>query len=301
MNKIDVSVIIINFNTPILVKNCIESILKFTQNVYFEIILIDNNSSDNSLKVFSKMNKRIDNLKIIGLKSNIGFGRANNKGASISDGKYLFFLNSDTILLNNSIHHFFKFFEQNSKFKIGALGTILLDSNQIPTHSSGNFPIIWQFLKRYLYKIKEKKERLDFGKDEFFKVDYITGAALFMLKRVFRDFDGFDSDFFMYYEETDLQKRLQKASLKRILLKGPKIIHLEGMSTKTKPISNSKVIMKLNGMFLFYKKHNSFLSYYLFRILYFIFRFPVVFRNKSSKKEKISLFKILFYNPILNK
>ena len=295
----DVSVIIVNYNTPELTIACIKSVFNKTKDLLYEIILIDNDSSDNSFELFKT---EFDSVNLMSLNKNVGFGRANNKAAEKACGKYLFFLNSDTILLNNSLLMFFKFMEANNlKGNIGALGTILLDNKENPTHSSGTFPVMWQFLERKLKLNKKKVERLSFNKEDNFEVDYITGAALFMSRSVFEVYNGFDSDFFMYYEESELQKRLENDNLLRLVIQGPRIIHLEGMSTVHKTLSNSKVIMKLNGMFLYHKKHNSLLMYLIYRILYFIFRFPIIFRNNSNFTEKKSFFKILLFNPVINK
>lgn len=294
----DVSIIIINYNTPELTIDCIKSIIKLTKEVSYELILVDNNSSDNSVVRFKE---EFGFLEIISLDKNIGFGRANNLGSKRAQGKYLFFLNSDTILLNNALLVFHEFMERNVKQKdIGAVGTILLDSEKTPTHSSGFFPVMWSRINFLLNK-NNQRERLVFGDSHFFQVDYITGAALFVLREVFESYNGFDADFFMYYEETEFQKRLNKDGKRCLLIKGPEIIHLEGMSTNNKKMSNAKTIMKLNGMFLYHKKHTNRIVYFIFRVFYFVFRFPIIFRKSSSRLEKISFLKILLYNPILNK
>lgn len=96
----DVSVIIVSYNTCDLLKKCICSILEKTKGVSFEIIVVDNHSSDESVKVITES---FPEVKIISLEENLGFGRANNWGSYKSIGKYLFFLNPDTILLNDAI------------------------------------------------------------------------------------------------------------------------------------------------------------------------------------------------------
>lgn len=105
----DVSVIIVNYNTLGLTSDCIESIIAQTSTVEYEIILVDNASTDGSKEVFAQ-DKRI---KYIYSDQNLGFGRANNLGIREAKGRYLFFLNSDTILLNNAVKLFFDFCEKN--------------------------------------------------------------------------------------------------------------------------------------------------------------------------------------------
>ena len=127
----DVSVIIVNYNTLGLTSDCIESIIAQTSTVEYEIILVDNASTDGSKEVFAQ-DKRI---KYIYSDRNLGFGRANNLGIREAKGRYLFFLNSDTILLNNAVKLFFDFCEKNPDRKIGAVGAVLKDQNQKNIHS----------------------------------------------------------------------------------------------------------------------------------------------------------------------
>lgn len=96
----DVSVIIVNYNTSDLVKNCITSIMEKTKNVSFEIIVVDNNSKDGSVETIIN---EFPQVRVFPLKENVGFGKANNIGVQHAKGRYVFFLNSDTVLLNDAI------------------------------------------------------------------------------------------------------------------------------------------------------------------------------------------------------
>ena len=107
----DVSVIIVNYNTVELTKQCILSIYNQTKDVNFEIIVVDNNSEDNSVKIIEN---NFPQVILINNSDNIGFGRANNLGVEIAKGKYIFFLNSDTILLNNAIKIFVDYMRKNN-------------------------------------------------------------------------------------------------------------------------------------------------------------------------------------------
>lgn len=111
----DVSVIIVSYNTCDLLKKCICSILEKTKGVSFEIIVVDNHSSDESVKVITES---FPEVKIISLEENLGFGRANNWGSYKSIGKYLFFLNPDTILLNDAISILVEFLSKNPEIAI---------------------------------------------------------------------------------------------------------------------------------------------------------------------------------------
>ena len=122
----DVSIIIVNYNTKHLLEDCLSSLYALTQSIDFEVIVVDNASSDDSETYITR---KFPQVKWINSGENIGFGRANNLGAKYADGKYLFLLNSDTLLLNNAIKAFYDYAETHSEEQIGALGCWLVDSN----------------------------------------------------------------------------------------------------------------------------------------------------------------------------
>lgn len=240
---IQVSIIIVNYNTKILLLNCLHSILEQTKSIDYEIIVSDNGSTDGSIEM---LRSNFPNVILIENNENIGFGCANNRGLAIARGEYIFYLNSDTILLNNAVKIFYDFFELHKNENIGALGANLLDENQNIIHSFGKFPsfkgltgivlrdILSQSAKFILHILNKDREHFRISKknDTYYvgEVGYITGADLFVKND---DFAKFDEKFILYYEETDLQKKLEKNLLKRILIEGPQIIHLEGGSNSS--------------------------------------------------------------------
>ena len=132
-----VSIIIVNYNTKELIKNCINSIYKYTQDIQYEIIVSDNGSTDGSIEM---LKSEFPNVILIENNANLGFGTANNRGLKIAKGKYIFYLNSDTVLLNNAVKIFYDYWENSSdKENIGALGCNLLDENFNIIHSFENF------------------------------------------------------------------------------------------------------------------------------------------------------------------
>ena len=117
-----VSIIIVNYNTLHVLKPCLDSIIEHTIGIDYEIIVVDNGSTDGSIEVLSQDNR----ITLIQTGENLGFGKANNKGLEQAKGKYILFLNSDTLLRNNAIKIFYDFAEQYQG-KLGALGGILED------------------------------------------------------------------------------------------------------------------------------------------------------------------------------
>ena len=132
------SIIIVNYNTRDFLKTCLNSIFEQTHDIEYEIIVSDNGSTDGSLEMLAK---DFPTVHVIANGQNLGFGAANNRGLDIAKGKYIFYLNSDTILLNNAPKLFYDYFEAHSNEKLGAIGGMLLDSNKRFIHSGGNFPL----------------------------------------------------------------------------------------------------------------------------------------------------------------
>ena len=237
----NVSIIIVNYNTKELTRNCLQSIYEQTKDISFEVIVSDNGSTDGSIEM---VKSDFPQVILIENKANLGFGAANNRGLDIAKGKYIFYLNSDTVLLNNAVKMFFDFWENaENKEKIGALGGNLLDKDSNITHSYGDFPSLVLLLKKIIrrwlalnLKCILKILNLRFvpnykNQSEIFgEVEYITGADLFVKNDKYA---RYDERFFLYSEECDLQFKLYIANKARIIISEPKIIHLQGCSDNT--------------------------------------------------------------------
>ncbi|MEG2510558.1 MAG: glycosyltransferase family 2 protein [Chryseobacterium sp.] len=288
MKSIDCSIIIVNYNTCTLTIDCINSIALYSNGFTYEIIVVDNASTDNSAKVLS-VDKRI---KYVQNPKNAGFGAANNLGVQYSEGKYIFLLNSDTILLENSIEKFLKFYSNNEQLlNIGALGGLMIDRKNNIINSGNCFPTSKYFVKSYLrisgidFKINEKLE--------FQEIDFVTGANLFISKAKYTEVQGFDENFFLYYEETDFQKRLTNLGYKNYLFTDTRIIHLEGGSDDgTNKISNFKRIVIAESKNRFLRKHDS--LYFLFAIIDLPIVLLQLLNNDYSKSENKEYLKRIF-------
>ncbi|MDR0754736.1 MAG: glycosyltransferase family 2 protein [Prevotellaceae bacterium] len=218
----NVSIIIVNYNTKALLKQCLKSIFNNTKDIEFEVIVIDNSSTDGSQQMIKDEFK---NVIFIENSENTGFGQANNSGAKLATGKYLMLLNSDTVLINNAIKILFDFIDGNPA--VGICGGNLFDENRKPVHSYSKMPCIMQEIKRLLLMQNNKCfNRTNKPK----KVGYITGADLMIRAELFNRLNGFDSDFFMYYEESELTYRVKKEGYKVYSVPQAEIIHLEKKS-----------------------------------------------------------------------
>ena len=226
---IDVSIIIVNYNTKSLLSDCIDSVFQNTQKVTFEIIVVDNGSVDGSREYFENDNR----IQYIYSEENLGFGKANNVGAKFAIGKFLFLLNPDTLLINNAIKFLVDFLNQNPE--VGIVGGNLYDSDLKPCLSYR------QYLPGLLWEINDMSfgmfDRVIYGKRRIFnntnhplKVGYITGADLLIKRDLYNLVSGFDESFFLYYEETDLCKRVKDLGYQAVCVHSAKIQHLEGKS-----------------------------------------------------------------------
>jgi GT2 family glycosyltransferase len=285
----DVSIIIVNYNTKELIYNCISSIYQNTANINFEIIVSDNGSTDGSIGMIKE---KFPEVLLIENKKNIGFGSANNKASNVAKGKYILYLNSDTVLLNNAVKIFHDFYDTyTKKDELGVIGCNLTDEKYQIIHSCGNFPLIHRILRdllQYYISLSIKTFFLKLGYDNIYfrrqkekkiekiigEVDYVTGADIFLKND---KTTKYDERFFLYYEDVDLQYQLFLNNKINLLIDGPKIQHLSGGSNVTKN--------NIESCFSF-----SVIQYYISTILYF---------KKNEPKKKFSIFFIKIITVLL--
>lgn len=256
---IDVSIIIVNYNTKDLILQCLQSIFEHTIDISFEVIVVDNASNDGSC---DSIKEKFPQVNLVSSENNLGFGKANNLGARLASGTFLFLLNSDTLLIENSIKILIDFFDKSNDHTIAVVGCKLLDLNKKPHISYGNFPSIYQEIFEYgLFKIFKKyyREKLSpsiiDNSTEIKNVDYIIGADMFFKKSVFDSISGFDEDFFLYYEETEICFRLKKLGYKIVWNPNTSIIHYLGSSGKSDEKFNYWIFEQLQrSKNLYYKK-----------------------------------------------
>ena len=293
-----ISIIIVNYNTKHLTADCIDSIIAKTSEVEYEIILVDNASSDGSQEKFSSDGR----ILFLEAGDNLGFGKANNLGAQHAKGDYIFFLNSDTLLLNNAIYEMWRYCEEHKEDNIGGLGCILCDGNNQRCHSYAKLNTWKEIVKSYFIapfcKSKAKEimamDAEDESKDAF-EVGYVTGADLFVSRKVIDECGCFDPDFFMYSEESEMQWRFKKHGYKNMIIKSPKIMHLEGMSqAKKKSPTMKKIIMTQSSLYLYVKKTSSKFEYLLFQLLFPMTRLPFLLLAKRSIRDKLMYIKMFF-------
>jgi GT2 family glycosyltransferase len=211
--EMDLSIIIVNYKTPTLVSGCLKSIYDSVSDVEFEIIVVDNGSNDDSQKIVTSA---FPQVIWIANDANEGFGRANNLGIKKSKGEYLLLLNSDIVVVENTVNQCLN--EIKNRKNIGALGCLLLNED-------GSF-------QKFTSSIASFRKMLDlnlvfnyFIKPEKFKIDAIMGAFMLIPKNVLEECGCFDPDFFFFSEEVELCHRIKKGGYSIVCLEDVNAIH----------------------------------------------------------------------------
>lgn len=292
-----VSVIIVSYNNFHLLKNCLESLYNYTACISFEVIIIDNNSTEGDVETIVNCFPRITLIKN---NSNRGFAAANNQGIAVARGKYILFLNNDTIFFENSIKKVFDFADTNESPVI--IGCKLLNKDSSLQLSVYDFPSLRNVITSnfFLYLLFPKSNY--FNKYHLMnrkisnvtEVDVVTGAFLFGTKEFLNKIGGFDERFFFYNEETDLCLRFKKLGGKIYYFPESAIIHLKGGTANDNFEQRYK--NEHYSTIKYYQRHFSggkFLFIIISHYLGMIIRVPIFLFWGIFKKDKILIFKSL--------
>jgi hypothetical protein len=256
----DVSIIIVNYNSGQFLNNCLESIYAHTKGVSFEIILVDNASSDGS---FVPICETFTSIRGLRNSSNLGFAAANNLGAKSAQGKYLLFLNPDTLLVDDAITAMHQFLESTGN-TMAACGARLQNPDGSYSVSFGNFPTLFQQFSdigfRALYKrFYDRKLSISppCSSTNPQPVGYLSGADVLIRKDIFQQIGGFDERYFMYYEDTDLFYRLHQAGYQSWLLPQLSITHIGSSTSDSDGTFNySKYSMLEKSKYIYFAKNH---------------------------------------------
>jgi len=224
----DITIIIINWNTRELLCDCLRSVYETIGDVTFEIIVVDNASSDGSVAM---VREEFPGVRIIENTENRGFSAANNQAFAIMRGRYALLLNSDTVLTEGAVHELFAFMEGNAQAAMA--GGQLLNRDGSRQNSIANYPTILSLLMnlpllevlfpgRYPSKRYEHKEPL--------AVESVIGACMIVRREAMDEVGVLDEGYFFFFEETDWAYRMRSAGWKIYHVPSARIYHLQGMS-----------------------------------------------------------------------
>ncbi len=234
----DISVVIVNYNVKDFLSKCLNSIA-VQSGIEFEIIVVDNASQDNTGDM---MDSEFPYVKFIQNGENMGFGRANNQALRLCDSRYLYFLNPDTIVRPNAFRSIIKFMDSHPE--IGLAGTRLINPDGSSQPSVEN---------RYPSQRYARKEQAAFKRMKG-DIAWVSGASMIARQEVIESVKGFDEDFFLYAEETDLCLRIRKAGWAIGYIPEAVIVHWKGKSEQD-TVQAEVWKKKFRGELTFYKKH----------------------------------------------
>jgi GT2 family glycosyltransferase len=288
----DVSVIIVNYNVRYFLEQCILSLQAASQKIAAEIIVVDNNSTDESCAL---LKEKYPEVILVENNENVGFSKANNQGVAIAKGKYVLILNPDTLVSEEALENLLKF--AKSKQNLGILCAKQMDgTGKFAPESKRGIPTPQaSFYKLFGISGKHsgKYYATHLTEDESGVIDVASGAFMFLKKSIYKEVNGFDEDYFMYGEDIDLSYKILHKGYQNYYYPKVKIIHYKGESTR-----KDSVYLKYfhEAMEIFYKKHFKLNKVYDFFMSFGIeFWYLLKYFKFKQFKEKIHLSKNVLY------
>lgn len=294
------SIIILNYNVRYFLELCVLSVKNAVQNLDAEIIVIDNNSQDDSCEM---MKNRFPNIKLIENKENVGFPKGNNIGVSQAKGEYICILNPDTVVAEDTFIKVLAFAKKQND--LGIIGCKLIDGtgNFLPESKRGTPTPFVAFTKiTGLYKLFPKTfgqyYAQHLSENETGKVEILVGAFMLMKRNLYNEIGGFDENCFMYSDDIDLSYTALKTGKSNYYFHDTSVIHYKGESTV-----KDGIYMKRNqeAMNFFFKKHFrvSFFFTLFMKIGIVFFSIVKLFQLKPIPKSSPVNYILLSDNEIL--
>lgn len=284
--KHDLSIIIVSYNTKKFLKECLESIQEnVSSKISYEVIVVDNASSDDTVKFVSV---HFPKVHLISSSQNLGFSKANNIGVAKSNGRYVLFLNPDTVVYKNTIESIVAFMDEHED---GGAATCYLEmpNGKLDDASHRGFPTPWNAMSYFsgLAKLFPKTQFFN-GYNLGFKdltkiheIDALAGAFMLVRRGAGESVGWWDEDYFFYGEDLDFCYQLKKKGWKIYFVPTIKILHYKGVSggikkhsqhisTATKETKKRATLARFEAMQLFYKKnyhgtYPSFITWFVYQ------------------------------------
>jgi len=254
----DISIIIVNWNTKELLLQCLNSIIQEKNGIELEIIVVDNASTDGSA---GEVRNQYSTVKVIQNDTNLGFAKGNNIGIKQSSGRYICLINSDVIVMSECFRKMIVHMDANPS--IGMLGPRLLWPDSSLQPSCKNFPSVWNNLCMALglnrlfphSKLLNGEHMQYFAHNVISNVDALAGAFLMVRKAVIDKVGTLDEDFFIFGEEIDWAKRIHDAGYEIIFFPYAEAIHFVAASSSKEPIKFYKELHR--SKLKYWKKHHN--------------------------------------------
>lgn len=279
INKVQVAIILINYNGSDDTAKCVENILlKTSKTLSYEITVIDNASKRDDFEALQNLLRGVNDnrIKLYRSKINTGFGGGNMMGVQHANADYYLFLNNDTLLTNDAVSICRDFMEKTADAAV--CGAQIYDQNEKPRVSFDHFTSFGRevFGKSAIEFLnpKSKPKRRKIYADPL-EVDYVNGSFMFFRASDFKAVGGFDTNLFLYFEESDICCRLRRRKRKTYFLPAAKYLHYQGKSIDRAGMPIDTKIELKTSMFYVIRKNNGYVQYQLLR-LFFIIRYGLV-------------------------
>jgi GT2 family glycosyltransferase len=254
--KIDVSILIVSYNTRDFTLPCLKSVYQQTRGITFEVIVVDNNSDDGSADAIER---QFPQVKLIRSEKNLGFAAANNLAAKRAVGEFVLLLNPDTIVLDGAICKLLDFAVRHPQAGIWGGRTVFGDGTLNP-NSCWRRPTLWSTFCRGVGLSAIFRRNAIFNAEAYGgwqrnsvrQVDIVTGCFFLIQHDLWRQLGGFDSAFFMYAEEVDLCLRARKAGYRPLLTPHATIIHYGG---KSEQVRGDRLVKQWRAKVQLFDKH----------------------------------------------
>lgn len=232
-----VSVIVVTYNNEQTIEGCSRPILAQPFDFSIEVIVVDNASSDGTVAL---INREFPEVRLIQNKENIGLAKAINRGIKASRGMYVLMLNPDTVVRKNALKKLVKFADSDPR--IGIVGPRLLFPDGSVQKEAQRFPTLWPMIF-WLFRLHRIPPFFDlpplrgfllrnFDYEKTQEAEHLMGAALLIRQEVFRQIGLLDENFWLWFEETDLEKRAKDAGWRVVYYPEAEVVHLVGESTR---------------------------------------------------------------------
>lgn len=286
---IDISIIIVTWNSEEDIIQCLDSIERASQNIDVEIFVVDNNSRDNTVNI---VQKSYPDVKLISNHENFGFAKANNQAIKMCSGKYILLLNPDTVLNTTSLNDSLTYMEQNAD--IGVLGCMIKNSDGSIQPSVRRFPTVFSQilvlckLHNFFPRIASLKKYFasDFDYSSNQNVDQVMGAYMFVNRNCVEKIGLLDEGFWIWFEDVDYCKRAKDAGFKVTYNPNISIMHKQSRSFE-KLLAKQEQRIFNKSMFYYAKKHFNRFSYILLKcfqpISIMLAMIVGMFENKINK------------------
>lgn len=320
VDKIKLSIVIVSWNVQEDLSRCLRSIEENPPNSEFEVIVVDNASTDGTVETIKK---DFPEVKLISNSNNRGFAVANNQGMLQAKGEYILLLNPDTIVHKDALKAMVNFLDSTSS--TGLCSCRILNNDGSIQPNVRHFPSFGAMFHRYtvlkhlglLKRTRKYYKMKSFSYDRYAEVDQLTGSVLMIKKDVLEKVGNMDENFFFYFEETDLCRRIQQAGFKNCFIPDGEITHL-GQASSNMLASHKIKAMFFKSLFYYFRKHKGKTKTFFFSttfkplvlfhmifeiitaplsaLLFWCFRKEITRVNHELKRSKESLMFLIKYS-----